>query len=77
MVQEQDDVGDEEDGKDMDDMEHTDMVYMARMGNILGSGYMGDTRMDRTKDRTKRCPMGSMHTMNCSTKGYTNLCILN
>ena len=54
-----------------------DMVYMARMGNILDSGYMGDTKMDRTKDRTKRCPMGSMHTKNCSTKGYTNLCILN
>lgn len=75
MVQEQDGVGDEEDGKG--NKARMDMVCMAHMGNILGMGYMGDTRMDRTKDRTKRCPMGSMHTKNCSTKGYTNLCILN
>ena len=75
MVQEQDDEDDVEDDKG--NMAHTDMVYMAHMGNILDMGYMGDTRMDRTKDRTKRCPMGSMHTKNCSTKGYTNLCILN
>ena len=69
-----DDEGDEVDDKDS--KAHMDMVYMANMGNILGSDCMGDTRMDRTMGRTKRYPKDSKCTKNCNTKGYTSLYIL-
>ena len=57
----------------MGGMAHMDMVYMARMGNILGSGYKGAPRMGHTKGRTKCFPKDSKHTKNYNTMDYTSL----